>query len=239
VTRRKKQQADNRADPRGGAWAGLPHCVLDSPAYRHLGLCGRAVLVEIVREMNGYNNGKIGISQRQLSERLRTTNFAAISRAIAELVSHGLIDVAVEGVWKQRMARQYRLTFVSTGSVETFRPATNEYRDWRPTEKSSDDEASAERVQSADTASARPRKLDDAASARIAQNRLKKAKSVPAAADAASSLISKPYPRPKTGGADEGNTPSITPQISGAEKSAVPTVTSAALAHARKIGAIQ
>jgi hypothetical protein len=48
-------------------------------------------------------------------------------------VQHGIIDVAVEGEWKTRQARQYRLTFVST----KLKPATNEYRSWTPDKVSS------------------------------------------------------------------------------------------------------
>ena len=109
---------------------GIPYCVLASDAYRHLGLWGRAILVEITREMNGYNNGAIVLSQRQIAKRLNTSNFKKIGQAIAELMEHGLIDICAEGKWKERRAREYRLTFVSTGKMVGFKPATNEYLGW-------------------------------------------------------------------------------------------------------------
>lgn len=153
---KKRLKADHRADTRSGGWGGLPHCVTDSLAYRHLSFCARAVLIEIVREMNGYNNGEIGISQRQLSERLNTSNFKRIGRAIAELMEHGFVDVAVEGQWKERQARQYRLTFVNTGKPGSFRPATNDYRDWKTPRrgKSGVEPVSAEGIKSAEPVSA-------------------------------------------------------------------------------------
>jgi hypothetical protein len=43
---RSKVKADYRADTRGGSWAGLPVCLIESPAYRHLSLYARAILVE-------------------------------------------------------------------------------------------------------------------------------------------------------------------------------------------------
>ncbi|MHA3840489.1 hypothetical protein ACX0GZ_04630 [Sphingomonas aestuarii] len=206
MAKKAKQRADHRADNRGGAWAGIPHCVIDSLAYRHLSLWGRAVLVEVVREMNGYNNGEIGISQRQIAERLRTTNFRSIGKAVAELMSHGLIDITAEGQWKQRMARQYRLTFVNTGGPGTYRPATNEYRDWKPAPFSGDDTVSARNVNSADTGSAeRP----DAADTGSAEANGKPPKVPIHAADAVSSLISKPYQGAKS---RVGKYPRIDPQ---------------------------
>lgn len=169
---RRKVRADCRADTRGGPWAGIPICVIKSAAYRDLSLWARAVLVELVAAMNGWNNGEIALSQRTLATALSTTNYGAIGRAIAELMEHGFIDVMVEGQWKERLARQYRLTFVSTKSAN----ATNDYRSWEAPVKSGAEKASAEGLQSADTASAGTRKFDDAASARIAAHRRKTVK---------------------------------------------------------------
>jgi hypothetical protein len=81
--------------------------------------------------MMGYNNGKIAVSQRQLMEALGCAP-RKIVRGVAELMEHGLIDVQVEGKWKERMARQYRLTFVTTKNGS----ATNDYLRWKPTLKS-------------------------------------------------------------------------------------------------------
>lgn len=173
MSRRRKIRADCRADTRGGPWAGIPVCVIKSAAFGDLSYCARSLLLELVAAMNGWNNGKIALSQRQLATALKTTNFRAISRGIAELMEHGLIDVAVEGQWKERMAREYRLTFVSTKTAD----ATNDYLSWQLPKKSGADAVSAERSKSADAASARPRKLDDTASARISAHRQKSAKS--------------------------------------------------------------
>ncbi|MES2119034.1 MAG: hypothetical protein V4513_00475 [Pseudomonadota bacterium] len=123
--------------------------------------------------MNGYNNGEIGRSQRQLADALATTNFRAIGRGIAELMEHGFIDVTAEGQWKARQAREYRLTFVSTKTAG----ATNDYRAWVKPEKSCADTASTESRVAAQAVSPAARKLDDAASARIAAHRRKTAKS--------------------------------------------------------------
>lgn len=128
---RRRVQADCKADTRGGRWAGIPVCVIQSSAYRDCSVHARAILVELVARMMGYNNGKIAVSQRQLVEALGCAPRKVV-RGIAELMEHGLLDVQIEGKWKERMAREYRLTFVSTKG----RSATNEYIHWKPTQKS-------------------------------------------------------------------------------------------------------
>ncbi len=204
---RGKQKADHRADNRGGPWAGLPHVVLDSLAYRHLSLWGRAVLIEIVRTMNGYNNGEIGISQRQLAERLHTSNFKQIGRAIAELMAHGFLDIVIEGRWKQGKAREYRLTFVNTGSPGHYKAATNEYRDWQPRAKSGAEPVSANKPRTDEPVSANPSAFAEPVSA---NPNGKLPKTSFRSAEPVSSLISKPYPCADFGGQiPDGNGPQV------------------------------
>jgi len=150
MARLKKQKADHRADTRGGPWAGIPHAVLKSLAYLHCNLWERAILWELVLAFNGYNNGEIAVSYRQLAQRLRTSNYGRIGRSIAGLMEKGLIDVAADGQWKQRMARQYRLTFISTGPSWRPVPATNDYLTWAPSKKSRDESVSARQRNSAE-----------------------------------------------------------------------------------------
>lgn len=147
MSRRAKVKADCRADTRGKPWAGIPIVVIQSPAYRDCSVHARAILVEVVARMNGYNNGKIAVSQRELSEALRCSPRKIVS-GIVELVEHGLLDVAIEGKWKERQARQYRLTFVSTKNAS----ATNDYRDWTPRGKSGASDAVSDEPESASDA---------------------------------------------------------------------------------------
>ncbi|WP_380802830.1 hypothetical protein [Sphingobium tyrosinilyticum] len=151
--------------------------------------------------MNGYNNGRIGLSHREISEALGNSNLRRIGEGIIELIDHGFIDITVEGQWKQRMARQYRITFVSTAYAPFA--ATNEYRQWKPKRKSSHDEASAGEGISADEASAGRKSIDDKASARILAARRKTAENgseaVHVSADEASTLIYSHTPTRKRG----------------------------------------
>lgn len=128
--KRRGGTADCRADTRNGPWVGIPKCLIDSPAYKDLSLHARAVLVELVARMNGYNNGRIAASQRELTQALRCSPRYIVA-AVVELHEHGMLDVTAEGEWKQRKAREYRLTFVSTKEAL----ATNEYLRWTPQRK--------------------------------------------------------------------------------------------------------
>jgi hypothetical protein len=157
-------------------------------------LWARAILIELVREMNGYNNGEIGLSQRQMGERIGTSNYRRIGPAIAELMEHGLIDVSAEGVWKQRLAREYRLTFVSTGKPGHYKPATNEYRAWKPKEKSCVAAVSAGAPKPADPVAT---ERSCAAATVAADLNGKLPKTLTGSAETVASLINKPYPLPR------------------------------------------
>lgn len=197
----KKPPADCKADTRGEGFAGIPKLVINSPSYRNLSLWARAILVEITARMNGYNNGKIAMSQREISEALANSNMRKIGRAVAELIEHGFLDVTAEGIWKQRQAREYRLTFINTMQGHFSIPATNDYLKWQPKQKSSHDDASAGKGKSADTASAMANQAADDASATKPQKPQSFVKLPKISADDASPLISKPYPTPQIRGA--------------------------------------
>lgn len=192
--KRGKNPADHRADTRGGRWVGIPHAVIKSAAYQHLSLMARAVLVELVLEMNGYNNGRIALSQRQIAARLGNSNFRKISRATAELMEHGLVDVCAEGKWKQRQARQFRLTFVNT-TAGSFVPATNDYLNWSAANKSSAAGAAAHMGKSAEGSKILARVAAGRLSARPPKKPRSKGQD---AAVSDSALIDKPYTRVKS-----------------------------------------
>ena len=174
--RRKKYSADHRADTRGDGLIGLPKIVHKSEAYRSLDLYGRAVLLAILSRFNGYNNGQIGCSYRELGEDLGNQNYSRIARAIADTIERGLLDIAAESIWKERHSRQYRLTFISSGSSPFIKPATNEYRDWP--RKNGVDHVSADATPSAEGGSTGPKMSAEAMSAVVNAKARKTAKVV-------------------------------------------------------------
>jgi hypothetical protein len=86
--------------------------LLDSPAYLSLSCPARAVLVEIVRCYDGYNNGRIGLSVRKAAERCRIAPGTA-KRAFEELQERGFVDCVTKGAFsrKTQHASEWRLTW--------------------------------------------------------------------------------------------------------------------------------
>lgn len=200
--RSKKHQADQRADLRGGKFVGLPTVVFTSDAWRRgLTSFDRDVHLQILAKFSGYNNGQIAISQREIADAIGNSNFRKIGRSIARQVEVGLLDVATEGLWKQRKAREYRLTYITANKPPFTTAATNDYLRWR---KNDADDVSAGKGPSADDVSASPPFAADDVSARKPQKPQKFVNKANASADDVSSLISKPYqgtkkPKGKTG----------------------------------------
>jgi hypothetical protein len=79
----KKAKAPHQADTKGKGWIGLPKVVAMSHAYRTLSYPARATLIEIMFYFNGHNNGKIGISQRQIMDALGTSSPHTVIDAIS------------------------------------------------------------------------------------------------------------------------------------------------------------
>jgi hypothetical protein len=116
-----------KADSRGGAFFLLPHCVLTSEAFRTAEPRAIKVLLALCSKHNGFNNGAIGLGFRELAEIIDSQNHKANSRALCQLIERGLVELARDYPRGQRLAREYRLTFVPTGAT----PATNDYLHWK------------------------------------------------------------------------------------------------------------
>ncbi|MGZ2410750.1 hypothetical protein ACUXST_000147 [Sphingomonas sp. F9_3S_D5_B_2] len=203
----KRKQADHRADTRGQAWSGLPHVVADSPAYLSLSPFERAVLGEILREFKGYNNGEIVISYERIGERLKGSNScrpnnSRIARAVAALHERGLIDEPTPHSWLQRKAREYRLTFISSGKAPPFKSPTNEYLKWSRRVKNNGDAGSPESPPSGDAQSPEAIDAGDAGSPANLKNGGFASSGSQVPGDAGSLLICKPYPHPFQGGCE-------------------------------------
>jgi hypothetical protein len=169
--------------------------VIESAAYRGCGVHARAILVELVARMNGWNNGSIAASHRELRETLRCGQRKVV-RGLAELMEHGIIDVAVEGKWKERLAREYRLTFVSTKQAT----ATNDYRSWTARVESGASAVGAEKARSAPALGATDEITASGVGADAKPQRRKTAISQNRPASAVGALISKPYGSERNGG---------------------------------------
>ena len=194
---KRKYDAPHKADTKAvngvSGFAGIPKCVLKSEAYRRLSLMARAILFEIAGILDGHNNAFIHVSYAELATRLNRKNQAPIGPAIAELMQHGLIDLSAEFVWRERRAREYRLTFVNTtDSIGRTIKATNDYLKFDAT----DVVARKAKTATNAVAGARP-----AATDAVAGTHAKPPKSLEGSATTGAVPISKPYAGAKSAAA--------------------------------------
>lgn len=122
-----KRKAE-RGDGRGGGFLLLPHCLLASEAFRTASPRAIKVLLALCAKHNGFNNGVIGVGFREMATLVASGNNVANSKALCELMERGLVALARAYPKGQRLANEYRITFINCGAE----PATNEYLDWRP-----------------------------------------------------------------------------------------------------------
>lgn len=109
----------------------LPHYVMDSTAYRSLKPGPRALLLELIRRFNGFNNGRIGLGLREACASLSMTDQESVGRYFAALVERGFIVCTKDAGFNMkspidRTAREWRLTWEP---AEGLRP-TKEFIDW-------------------------------------------------------------------------------------------------------------
>lgn len=71
-------------------YASIEHRVLDSPAFADLGFASRAVLLLMVRQYNGSNNGHIQATFSWMN-RYGIGSEHTLQKSIAELISHGFV----------------------------------------------------------------------------------------------------------------------------------------------------
>lgn len=119
-------------------YAAIEHRVIDSPAYADLSFSARALLVLITRQLTKDNNGRLQATYSHM----RRYGFDAertLSRAIQELIAHGLICRTRSGGYQQGAA-QYAVTWLPIKTreglfLDGFQPCA--WRDWKPVEKKS------------------------------------------------------------------------------------------------------
>jgi hypothetical protein len=120
-------------------FVGLKHWLFDSPAWRSLPCNARALYVQLARQYNGRNNGRISYSVRQASQDLNIGKATAL-RAFQALQDRGFIVCTKKGAFSWKIvneASQWRLT----EHPNDFPPehASKEFMRWRPPEPESNE----------------------------------------------------------------------------------------------------
>lgn len=79
-----------------GRYAGIPHRVMEAPCYKALSHPAVRVLIELIKQYNGGNNGDLTGAWGVLGKRgLRSRS--TINEALKELEAHGLIRKTRQG----------------------------------------------------------------------------------------------------------------------------------------------
>ncbi len=128
-------QAPQRADTRGGGMILLPLNVVSTPQFQALSFRARCAVLAVATFFNGYNNGHIGISTRQLADALGSHNYTGNEAALQEAILAGFVERTREYAKARRLASEYRLTWVCTGKAPHFVAATHDYLAGEPVKK--------------------------------------------------------------------------------------------------------
>jgi hypothetical protein len=114
-------------------YAAIEHRVLDSPAYADLTFSARALLVLITRQLSKDNNGHLQATYAYM-RRFGIASEHTLSRAIQELIAHGMIYRARAGGYQQGAA-QFAVTWLPIKKreglfLDGFKACA--WRDWEP-----------------------------------------------------------------------------------------------------------
>ena len=118
-------------------YAAIEHRVIDSDAYADMTYSARSLLLLIARQLTKDNNGHLQATFSYMRRFGLSEN--TISRAIRELISHGMIYRSRSGGY-QLGAAQYAVTWLPIRNKEGlflngFVPCA--WRHWTPTKKNS------------------------------------------------------------------------------------------------------
>ncbi len=128
-----------RTKSSGPKFAAIYLWEMDTPAYRHLSVYGRALLIEFRRKYNPSNNGDIAMSALDAARLLGCHKDTAF-KALKELVDKGWTRPTQTGSFhwktdadgrKYRNATTFRITNQPIG-LGMGTPATKEYMKWKP-----------------------------------------------------------------------------------------------------------
>ncbi len=104
----KKARAPERIS---GGFGGIPHAVMDCTAFKGAGHIAKALLFELIRQVNGSNNGHLQLSYEWLTKRRGWKSRDTIKRARLELVERGLVLETRKG-GLNKGAAQFALTWL-------------------------------------------------------------------------------------------------------------------------------
>lgn len=136
---RNKVNATGRNENTTKRFAGIPHEILISAAYRSLDAVARSLLLELVMLDNGRNNGSLWLGVKDAIDRLGMTDARPIAKAFELLQTTGLIVMTKDAHFSIKAsetsrARCWGLTWISING----KPPKHLWRDFQPPPKSAE-----------------------------------------------------------------------------------------------------
>lgn len=113
----------------GPRFVQLYYWIMDTSAYQNLSCGARSLLLELLKEYNGFNNGSVYLSHRDAAKRL-SCNKGTVGSYFADLRDKGFIVITrghTLGADGKGEATHYALTMESLDG----NPPTNEFKDWK------------------------------------------------------------------------------------------------------------
>lgn len=125
-----------------GSYTPLPHALLDSTAFTGASDRAKALLLELIRQHNGGNNGHLHLATDWLKRRGWVSHYA-IQKGKTELQERGLIVKTRAGGLRMGPDR-FALTWLNVSSfsgldIKAFQPGDWRFFDPQPTVKKCDD----------------------------------------------------------------------------------------------------
>jgi hypothetical protein len=130
---RKLSKTKGRADT--GRFCGIPHSLMDTPAYISLSPGAVKLFLDLLRQFNGRNNGCIVAVHSQLKQRGWAES--SMHKALSELIRKGFLVRNFQGGLGPagKKPSRYRFTFLPAEAPDFDCPWTgpsNEFRAWEP-----------------------------------------------------------------------------------------------------------
>lgn len=120
--RNKDRKGDSGRD--AGGFIALPWSVMDSPAYSHLSMHARGLLLELARQFSGDNNGRLLLSRAYMEKR-GWKSADMLTKAKRELLAGGFIHETVKGQRPNR-ASWYAVTWQRLDRIPGYDPGALE-----------------------------------------------------------------------------------------------------------------
>lgn len=121
-----KRKKAKRSEP----FAMVPHLILDSEEYKRLPRCARDLLLQLIRQHNGTNNGAIYGAQAAIMSWCNFNSPTTAIKALRALIECGLVVVTFPGA--ERRSRRLGLRWLTPGTNFPTEVQDRTWEIWRP-----------------------------------------------------------------------------------------------------------